>query len=117
MLYDMEGLRVPVERPEKNLGVLASRDESACRILLWNYHHEEHPACQVNLEARHLGPGPLVQRFYRLDGLGVWDINGVIAMRKGEKRLVDEQPVAGDAFTRDYHVGPHAVCLIELARV
>ena len=38
MLYAMEGMRLRAKRISDSLGVLASRKERSCRVLLWNYH-------------------------------------------------------------------------------
>jgi hypothetical protein len=117
MLYAMEGQRIPVARPAPDIGVLATRTECGCRLLLWSHHHEGTRTTDVSLSVCGLPTKALVERHYQLGGI-LNDTEGVIAIRQGDWCLREEAArPASVTWNKTVTVRPYAVHLFVLETV
>ncbi|MFH1024836.1 MAG: hypothetical protein V1809_15755 [Planctomycetota bacterium] len=114
MLYAMEGQRLAAERPSEAVGALASRAEDVCRVLLWNYHHDEMRTMDLDLDLVGLPDGARRLRRYRLGG-DLRDAGNVAACRRGELYAAGEEPVhAGGNLRLRVSLPPTRVELLEI---
>jgi len=112
MLYALEGLRLAVERPSHNVGLLAARTERGCRLLIWNYHHECLAPAELDLSIVGLPRGPLAESHDALSG-SLMDAECGNLMRQGRMPRVSRREIAaGSTWSKTLAVAPHSVHLI-----
>jgi len=114
MLREMEGERIPAPRPSPNVGVLASRRDNECRVLLWNYRFEEIRTENVTLAVTGLPAGGFAEERCVLGG-NLRDAECPRLVRRGERYKVHEAAHAdGTEFRAELTLLPYSVHLLRL---